>query len=522
MAIKLTKDESVFRNELIYLGDAKAVNVDYTLLNLGLLLRFHGKRPKFRAQRQSYSSVDINSLLKVIQGMEETDKHLEGFIAHQEAAEMWLRANLVNMVYRGNVEKENVASLRPIHLESYRVRNARHARDYNSADQVYMMLSATLSLRDELMKYLEEGWDQNSKKIATSSKLDVDSLGILLLIQKVNVSALPQDQTFSRIRPILQKQAELCCDDIHRLLVYKRDIPRSVIIEYIKILITFHQSLYFQKVVHLLPEMIRQGKVDVEDNWNAVVDMTDNLESKISKLAIHDAELVFNKLQEYIRSTYKVNTVLRKLNLDRSNSANLDAVLLELKQPSADFETYFQARWAMLKEAQDDEDRQQLDDLTKYEDTYFEKYIQALMSVRSSYQYRYSRDLIDSLTLKNEERGMMAQGRSRRHPRRFVMGTRLLETLVQLLVLQFDSNKNEFFTQALSIEELIQTIRDRYGLVINGIGEERFNDADIQTVLAFRENVEAFKKKLRQIGFYNNLSDAYILQKVNPRYSIQP
>jgi hypothetical protein len=90
------------------------------------------------------------------------------------------------------------------------------------------------------------------------------------------------------------------------------------------------------------------------------------------------------------------------------------------------------------------------------------------------------------------------------------------------LVLRFDPDKNEFFTQALTIEELIQEIRGRYGLIINGIGEDRFKDADIQTVLAFRENVEAFKRKLRQIGFYNNLSDAYILQKVNPRYSIQP
>ena len=96
-----------------------------------------------------------------------------------------------------------------------------------------------------------------------------------------------------------------------------------------------------------------------------------------------------------------------------------------------------------------------------------------------------------------------------------------METLVQIMVLKTDSRKNVFYTSPLSIEELIQGLRERYGLIINGIGEERFKEADIPTVLAFKENVEAFKKKLRQIGFYNNLSDAYILQKVNPRYSIQ-
>ena len=39
--------------------------------------------------------------------------------------------------------------------------------------------------------------------------------------------------------------------------------------------------------------------------------------------------------------------------------------------------------------------------------------------------------------------------------------------------------------------------------------------------IAFKENVEAFKLKLRQIGFYNDLSDAYILQKIRPRYSLK-
>jgi hypothetical protein len=53
------------------------------------------------------------------------------------------------------------------------------------------------------------------------------------------------------------------------------------------------------------------------------------------------------------------------------------------------------------------------------------------------------------------------------------------------------------------------------------LGEERFSDADVNTHLAFKENVEAFKHKLRQIGFYNDLSDAYLLQKVRPRYELK-
>ena len=79
---------------------------------------------------------------------------------------------------------------------------------------------------------------------------------------------------------------------------------------------------------------------------------------------------------------------------------------------------------------------------------------------------------------------------------------------------------NQVTASWLSIEELMNIIRDRYGLIINGITERRFRDANVNTHLAFKENVEAFKQKLRQIGFYDDLSDAYILQKVRPRYQL--
>lgn len=520
MAIKLNKQESLFRNELIFASDAKAVKIDNTLLNLCMLLRWNGVRPKTRVRRESSAFIEIKTLQKVIEGLEGQEL-FSGFTRHEDATEMWLRSNLLNMVYRGDIEKEKISSLRPIHLESYRVRNAPNARDYNSADQVYLMLSANPELRQELKDYLGEGWDTNNKKIITGEKLDVDSLGILRLIQEIDPGIIPPNEVFSRVQSLLQKQANLFCDDVHKILVYKREIPRSVIIEYLKNLIAFHLSLYMQKVIHWLPEMILQGTSKIEKDWNIVVDMTDNLESRVSQFAIQDAELVINKLYDYIRSTFKINAVLLKLGLDHGNSSHLEKALKELKEPSSEFETYFKVTWNKLLGDQSDEERERLANITKYDDSFFDKYIQALIEARGGYHFRYSTQFLDNISQKNDERGIMVQGRSKRHPRRFVIGTRLLETLVQVMVLKTDSRKNAFYTSPLSIEELIQGLRERYGLIINGIGEERFKEADIPTVLAFKENVEAFKKKLRQIGFYNNLSDAYILQKVNPRYSIQ-
>ena len=156
--------------------------------------------------------------------------------------------------------------------------------------------------------------------------------------------------------------------------------------------------------------------------------------------------------------------------------------------------------------------------MVKYETTYFDRYVELLMKIKGPYQLKYYPQFMDSISQKNNERGYLAQGRSKKHPRRYVLGTRLLETLVQIQVLHLENDR--FVTKSLSIEELTKNLRERYGLIINGLSEERFSNADVNTILAFKENVEAFKFKLRQIGFYNDLSDAYILQKVRPRYQM--
>lgn len=515
MAIKLNKEESVLRNELIYAGDAKAVNIDNVFVNLFMLLKHNGIRPRQRARSNSF--IDLQTLQRVFGKLEE-DGAVKGFSENKEAAVLWMRSNLVNMVYRGNLDKEKISSLRPIHLESYRVRNAAHTRDYNTADQVYLMLGANLKVKEDLKSFLMEGWDNTTNKINIKDGLDVDSLGLLHIIKNIKPGFLDTNSSLNQIKPLLEKQAELYCDDVRRLLVYKRKIPRNVVVDYLKTITSFHLSIYIQKLVYLLPEMVEKGTIEHKDNWNIVIDATDNNESKIAKIASADAENLTNSIYDYVKATYQVNAALRRLKLEKTDSSNLDKALSVLAEKPSGFEIYFETQWDNLYNSLEEDDRELIKDMVKYEDSYFDKYIELIVKARGAYQYRYHVQLIDNLAQKNNERGFMAQGRSKKHPRRFVLGTRLLETLVQILVL--DVAEDHFTTKTLSIEELIQNIRNRYGLIINGLSEERFKEADLNTHLAFKENVESFKMKLRQIGFYNDLSDAYILQRIRPRYEL--
>jgi hypothetical protein len=522
MAIKISKNDTIFRNELIFTVDAKAVNIDNTLVNLFILLQYNGSRP--RAGRSDRKHIDFERISKLIEGLEKNGD-LEGFKDHPIATNLWLRSNLINLANRGKLDKEKIVSMRPIHLESYKIRNQAHARDYNSSDQVYLMLSENIQVREQLKKYLAEGWDPVGKNITGIDNLDIDSLALLLLSKHMPSPPIKSASTVNRLQPVLKKQAQLFCDDIRRLLVYRNTIPRNVLVDYLKTIISFHLSLYLQKLMTYLPAKVNKGNVEIEDHWNIVVDVTDNYESRISAIATKDAELMNSRIYDYIKATFQINASLDYIqHTERNDSRYLPKALEEIQNRSEDFERAFEADWRKIlkdlsgSEEEKEEDKAKLEELTQFEKNCFDKYVALLVDQKGNYQYRYHNQLIDNLSQKNNERGFMAAGRSRKHPRKYVLGTKLLETLVQILVLKVEDDR--FESKSLSIDELIQKIRDRYGLIINGINEERFHDADLNCNMAFKENVEALKHKLRQIGFYNDLSDAYILQKVRPRYNI--
>lgn len=514
--MKLNSKESILRNELIFTADAKSVNIENILLNLFMLLNSNGLRPKMLLSSDEKKQEDNIDLVLKYFSVLEGQNEVSGFLDYRDAALTWVRCNLVNMVNRGK-SGERVSSLRPIHLESYKIRNAKHARDYNAADQVYLMLNSSPIVKQELTNFLSEGWDKTNGQIGNVSGLDIDSFGILTLIKNRRTKEIPQNPTsISHIKPLLEAQANLFCEDVRRILLYKNVIPRAVLLDYLKTIISFHLSLYLQKLVYLLPKMVKAGTKEVAEDWSIVLDLTDDLDSEISGLAIEDADKVINGFRDYLKATFQVNTALAKLDLQRDNSKNLESALNYLKENSPDLEAYCQAQWNNLQLEEDEEEM--VRSFSQYEPSFFGKWIELIMQQKGGMQYKRHIELFDRFSFKNNERGLLAQGRSRKHPRRFILGTKLLETLTQISLL--DDSGGAITSRSLSIEELIEFLRNRYGLIINGLNESRFDAADIKIIQAFRDNMEAFKRKLRQIGFYNDLSDAFILQKIRPRYKV--
>ena len=78
-----------------------------------------------------------------------------------------------------------------------------------------------------------------------------------------------------------------------------------------------------------------------------------------------------------------------------------------------------------------------------------------------------------------------------------------------------------FHTGELRIDELLMFLRERYGIFIDQLPRgDGFLTTSINDRLALRNNISAFIGRLREVGFYQDLSDAYVTQTITPRYRI--
>nr|MBF4344404.1 hypothetical protein [Vibrio anguillarum] len=112
----------------------------------------------------------------------------------------------------------------------------------------------------------------------SSSQVDVETQAILRLSDQVTSDAPEHADLQERFAPLNQQAADILAEDIITLLTYRQYIPRSVMVEYIKILLAFHLALYQLKLFKLLPALAKsKGRNLQESNKQKTaiyVDMT--------------------------------------------------------------------------------------------------------------------------------------------------------------------------------------------------------------------------------------------------------
>ncbi|MDR2838286.1 MAG: hypothetical protein LBV49_06905 [Azonexus sp.] len=546
----LQKKDREFRLPKISYLDFKTIEMDRVLTGLFERLEHNGYPSVFRDKRELTVEKFVDDILDA------SDRFL-GFAQHREVVTRWVETHLMDIVNRG---KKNavVAGPRPLHGYTYRFRNPKHSRDYGASQHLYQMLyharhQSGHHAIDHLKSFFFDGFDKLTRELNDKALTDIETATLLHFLSQRKDTADTRERG-DRFAPVCVGSADLMAEDVQRLLFYKPFMPRSVMVEYLKVLLSFHLALYHLRLLKLLPAWqkcgganalcaesacpmkpreSRQPQGDCPYKLGLFVDLSGNAESAMAALAERSADGYYRRIPSFVRAYFvakkldEFSALLEKRGklIRPLNSVFSVGELYGLQgAPFADErDKFFGERLSglleSLSEGEDGLDPE-IESITTMGLSDFETYIEILSALRGAFHRKYIIESLDALTLKNKPGALLAQTRARNAPRRFTLDSRLLEVLLQIAVLRPGGDKG-YFTGEMRIDDLLAFLRERYGLYIDQLPPgEGFSIPTIDERKALRSNVQAFTGRLREIGFYRDLSDAYVTQTVVPRYRI--
>ncbi|MGO9840914.1 MAG: methylation-associated defense system protein MAD7 [Candidatus Acidiferrales bacterium] len=551
----LGKKDTVFRSTKVSHIDFKFLHMDRVLTALFARLQHDG----------STSRLTRNFELTTERFFQEFAAKPEvciGFEENREIVEKWIETHLMDVVNRGRWNQA-IASPRPLHGFTYRFRNPKHSRDYNASQHLYWMLYYARNNKgpaalNELKRFFFAGVDPQTGQLESSGNIDVETQALLRFSEQVK-DAKDTSSKDERFPPLCIGQADLLADDVLRLMAYQRFVPRSVMVEYIKILLSFHLALFHLRLFKLLPAVVKKQSAeplcetkncpmspsnsrdphgDCPFRIGILVDVANQPATVMQRLAAQSAEAHYRRIPAFI----KANFVIKKLDEFADYLSNLPgkfpkppsgwfrvADLLALLSPryKVDRDAWFGQRLAGVHQDLTDGGEEAL--LPEIQAIFelglerFETYIEILVAYRATYHRGFLTRFLDSALLKNDSGALIAQSRTKGAARRFILDSRLLEVLIQIAVLRSVPETGRFYTSPdVRIEDLLDFFRERYGIHIDRLPSgDGFSGESITDREALRANTDSFKARLRELGFYRDLSDAYIVQTVKPRYTIR-
>ncbi len=546
--MKLAREDYEFNNTQICHIMPKHIELDRVLINLYMLLKHNGKRPVTRSGRKE---VDVDYLVEQL--LQQHAAELPGFADHQDVVRDWVYSDLVDMVYRGIPDKEAVAAPLPLHLNAYKLRNPKQAKDYRAAEHLFSMLCAGDSgLISRLAAFLGQGMDASASYDTYDRRtpLDLDTLMIVRMVDAPNLKDRASSEPGALEPPLCLGQARMLAADVRVLLAYEHVIPRRVLIGYLRTALGLHLGLYLLRLFRQVSGWVRDAEahpacLNCPVNPNArepfsqcpyafqnqdaeiplpelLVDMGEDYTSHLAELARENCDRVYAQMNDYIQAVFVLNQVKRFAVSDRGRRhlpkppESVGELAALLRHPSEALLNFFSDRLDDLvpSEMLADEreavraiyEMQALNSL--------QRFVELIALERTRYYRKYLTEQIDTVLMKNQETCLLRQGKGRHNERRWHIGSQMLEMLVQIAVVQPEGS--DFRSRPIRVNDLLFWLRQRYGLTLM----PEWPAATIQDYEAFNVNLRILKRRLREIGFYTDLSDAYNAQIIRPRYEI--
>ncbi len=495
------------------------------------------------------------SVLVGSRGDLDIDTFVGSFLEHREqfrdfdpdVTYRWVETHLLDLVHRGR-PTQAVAGLRPLHGFTYRFRVSRHSRPYGADEQLYWMIyqaSGALGSRTlgHLHQFFFAGVDPRTASPSDAhAEIDVETQALISLAQVDKGATDRAAPGRPRVHPPLDQAAcDRLAEDVMRLLFHQAVIPRSVLVDHLKILFAFHLALYHLRAMRSLPARLARAAGDgtagaVDDGGGLFVDVAGVPGTACARLAERSARRWYGRIPAFVSATFAVKKLddfarhLQKQGKLKRLSSVRDAVLsvdqlLSLLGPQYraernGFGEFRNARVLAALEGPDGEMDPEVADLAALGLDPFTTYLELITAQRMAFHRKYLTECLDTLLLKNRSGALIAQPRGAE--RRFVLDSRLVEVLLQLALLRRDDRTGDWRTVPLRVDEFLTELKTRYGLYVDefppgdDLGHRGFADE-----AALRTNRNAFVARLRQIGFFTDLSDAYITQHILPRYQLR-
>lgn len=539
--MKLNKKQYEFSNNAITHQYPWQLDLDHLLVNVYLLLKHDGRKPTVRGGRATKYTVEMLTDFLVRQ---EAYGNVRGFGDHAYVIEEWIYSDLVKLTHRGREDKEKYAAPEPLHLDVPRLRVNSQIEDKGASKQLYAMIAyVDPRLIEELKRVLSDD---------SGTSLDLYTQAILRMIEVGGLEEKPTSKSEPLEAPLCIGQARLLCDDVRRLLAYRSRLPRAVMVEYLRALFGLHLGLYALRIAHQLSGWLSEqaahptchrcpvyahephpmascpfacqnnnGERSTYAMPEILVDMGDDYRSHMARLAQSSFNQHHARLTDYIRAVLTINQVMRaakttkvQRRLDHEVITLDDALDVLRNPPGILFDFFDDEIDSLFEDGIDDEPRDVLAIHRDQSLSSFDKFVELVALKRTAYYQKYLREQLDSNLMKNTDSGLLMQGKGSRNTRRWHIGSRLLELLAHIALLE--PSDDGFRPRTLLIDEFTMWLRSRYGIVFMS---DRA-DASIEDITAYNENQKALRQRLREIGLYVDLSDAYNTQRLRPRYRI--
>jgi len=536
--VPLNKTHKAFRLTKAMPVDANNVNIEQAFARFLVLVRTKGL-PITSTSKETLYPGDLAQII-----IEDT-KHFQGVKddpLRKRLIKHWIENDFATCVKegRGRTGEGRLANLKPIHMSTIKLLDPRvRSQDRDVSGFLYNVFRDSgliIGEQESFLPFLTQGtndFGEYDLKLNESlaDTLDIETFFLLRMLEHFRMDLADRRKRVPTHDFLCQAQKQLIINDTARLLVYKDSIPRRELINYLMVLLAFHSALYCIKSFFIINGIFENEKVgcgrcksikmdSLEDlcecdyHPDIFVDLTNGQDETCDSIAKAKVAKHYAAMHQYLRSHYKLKKLDEFSSIYPPYNYSVEELLkfLHHKDLNGHFGVLLREVVATGEgEEQDPEIKAILDLGMPPFDTYIEIINQKTFKTRSKNHKKLMADLCGL----NREDGFLHGGRGKK--RKYVLGNQLLELLVQLAVV--DHRRGKFCTRPIVISEFVVWLKQRYGILIDTTGEVVDSP---EVARALESNYVALKSRLRQLGFFTDLSDASISQVIKPRFSIDP